>query len=55
MEQFIQIISTVGFPIACCMGLFWMINNTLKQMQETIDNNTKVMNELLHYTRGGTE
>lgn len=49
----INIISTVGFPIACCIYLFY--SNTRQQeksqeeidkLRETIDNNTKVMIEL---------
>lgn len=34
MDVWIQAISTVGFPIACCSALFWFINNTLKDLRE---------------------
>ena len=49
----INIISTVGFPIACCVYLFY--SNTRQQeksqeeidkLRETVDNNTKVMVEI---------
>lgn len=51
---FTQIIGSLGFPIACCIALFWYINKIEKahkeemdKMSEAINNNTKVMNELL--------
>lgn len=34
MDAWIQAISTVGFPIACCAAMFWFINNTLKDLRE---------------------
>ena len=34
MDVWIQSISTVGFPIACCAAMFWFINNTLKDLRE---------------------
>lgn len=33
-----SVISTVGFPIICCLGMAYYINTTLKEL-------TKVMNE----------
>lgn len=35
-NDFIQAISTVGFPIVCCCGLFWMINTTMKELKDAI-------------------
>lgn len=35
-NEFVQAISTVGFPIVCCCGLFWMINTTMKELKEAI-------------------
>lgn len=34
------------FPIAVCIILFKYISQQNKEMQKTIDNNTKVLNEL---------
>lgn len=36
MEIWINLISTVGFPIACCLGLGWFIYNIYKNW--TIEN-----------------
>ena len=35
-NEFVQAISTVGFPIVCCCGLFWMINTTMKELKDAI-------------------
>lgn len=45
-----EIISTVGFPIACCIALFWFNVNTMKQQQqmlEALNENTKAMQLLI--------
>lgn len=45
-----NVISTVGFPIACCLGLGWYINKRDKahaeetdNLRKALENNTKVM------------
>ena len=47
------IISTVGFPIACCIYLVWNQNKSdqrhreeMDEFRKSIDNNTKVINRL---------
>ena len=47
------IISTVGFPIACCIYLVYNTNkieerhrNEVDKLRESLDNNTKVMNKI---------
>lgn len=35
-QELVQAISTVGFPIVCCCGLFWMINTTMKELKDVI-------------------
>ena len=47
------LISSVGFPIACCVYLIFMHskerdkdNETLDKLRETVDNNTKAMIKL---------
>lgn len=49
----IELINTVGFPIATCVALFWMNINTLKQQRiilseltKAVDHNTQIMREL---------
>ena len=48
MNEIIQAVSTVGFPIACCCFLLWQnskqdqYNREQQQkLRETIDNNTR--------------
>lgn len=54
MNEVLQAISTVGFPIVACGALFWLQYNTGKthheesqQMSEAINNNTLVIQKLL--------
>lgn len=48
MDEVIQIVRELGFPIACVVALFWQNNHLqeqhredLKNVTEAIDNNTK--------------
>ena len=56
----INVITSVGFPIACCIGMAWYIlkrddkhAKEIENLRKSIDNNTKVMTELLFYLKGG--
>ena len=42
IDGIVQIITTVGFPIAACIALFWQN----MKMSETIANNTEAIVEL---------
>lgn len=53
MISFAQFINQTGFPIAACVGLFWLVNKTLKSQQEilqdlktAITNNTSAIEEI---------
>lgn len=46
MENVVQIISTVGFPIACCIGMAWYIKGELGALRKSLDNNTLVIQKL---------
>lgn len=53
MDTWIQVISSVGFPIAACIGVFWYMirqdekhDATIKTLSETIEKNTNVLAEL---------
>lgn len=46
MEQIITIIQTVGFPIACAVAMFIMLNNEQKQHKEESAQLTQTINEL---------
>lgn len=50
----VQLISSLGFPIACCIAMFWQ-NNRLNErhkeettkLNEAINNNTIALNHLI--------
>jgi hypothetical protein len=51
---FIEMVNMIGFPIAACIALFWMnreqakyYRQLLKDFQDTIDYNTKAINQLI--------
>ena len=53
MQAITSLISSVGFPIACCIYLIYSNNKTAEKHAEeveklriTVDNNTKVMLKL---------
>ena len=53
MISFAEFINQTGFPIAACVGLFWLVNKTLKTQQEilqdlktAITNNTAAIEEI---------
>lgn len=56
----VQIISSLGFPIACCVAMFWQ-NNKLNEshkaevskLNEAINNNTIALNHIIDKL-GGT-
>lgn len=47
MESIVSVISTVGFPIACCIGMGWYINTTMKEFTKAIQNNTIAFEKLI--------
>ena len=53
MNDIVTLINTVGFPIACCVALFYqnsknseMYQEFINSMQKTIENNTLALKEL---------
>lgn len=54
VQSITTIVTTVGFPIAVCLILFWYINKIQEQhkaetdkLAEALNNNTLVMQELV--------
>ena len=54
VNDIVTIISTVGFPIAACVALFWQINEMQKNhkeemngVKEALNNNTLVVQKLV--------
>lgn len=53
IEVITQIVTSVGFPIVACGGLFWYVNKVtdshkeeVKAMMESLNQNTLVLTEL---------
>lgn len=57
----VQLISSLGFPIACCVAMFWQ-NNKLNashkeetsKLNEAIKNNTIALNHLIDKLGGSS-
>ena len=54
MSTILEIISSVGFPIACCIAMFVQQNkmsenhkNEMSEMKSAIDNNTIALTKLI--------
>lgn len=48
MSEWVQIISTVGFPIAACVGLFWYMNSVMKENNKSTEEAIKKMTEVVN-------
>lgn len=55
-----QLVNNLGFPIVVAGVLFWlmyknsvMYNTTIQKMRETIDKNTKLIQEMLDHLKEG--
>lgn len=47
-------IGAVGFPIVACCGLFWMVNTTMKELREAINELTMSL-KMLREGEGGEQ
>ncbi len=50
-----QIISTVGFPAVTFLLMFYLVNSTLRDLQNTINENTKILTKLSERLGGDDE
>ena len=50
-----QAIGSLGFPIVCACGFFWMLNTTMKEFTVTINNLNQSIISLTHRIRGVDE
>lgn len=46
MEEIVQVISTVGFPIAACCVMFWYMNKERESHQEETKELTSAITDL---------
>lgn len=58
----IQLISTLGFPIVCCIALFWYMvkqrdlhKEEINELKKSIDNNTIILSRLYEKLGGSNE
>lgn len=59
MNELVQAISTVGFPIVCCITLIYLNERQstrhkeeVDKMTEAVNNNTVVIQQILEHLRG---
>jgi len=59
-DDITQLVSNLGFPIVVTGVLFWlmyknslMYDNTIEKMRETIEENTKIIQEVLNHLKEG--
>lgn len=45
-EQVIQLIGNLGFPIACCGAMFWMMSKDREEHREESKNFVSAINQL---------
>lgn len=45
-DAFVQVISTVGFPIVCVVFLWNYVNTTMKEFTKTMQENTMMLQKL---------
>lgn len=62
MNEIVNLIGTVGFPIVACLAMFYFIVVTMKQftgtlteLTKSVDNNTKVTARVLEFLEKGGE
>lgn len=60
VDSIVQIVSTVGFPIACCVAMFAMWDKEreahdteVKEITKAINNNNTLLQRLLEHFAGG--
>lgn len=59
MNEIVQAVSTVGFPIACCCFLLWQNSKQdtyhreqMEKLRQTIEENTKMIEKLAELIKG---
>ena len=51
-QTILTAISTVGFPIATSIALFWYMVEENRQTREVVQNNTAMLNRILEHMVG---
>lgn len=53
MQEVTTLVSTVGFPIAAFLLMFWYVKTESKETREAINKNTIVLTQLVSEIRSG--
>lgn len=53
LDALMTAIGSIGFPCAMCIYMMVTNNKTIKELRDTIENNTHVMAKILEHVRGG--
>lgn len=48
-----EMIGSYAFPICMCVAMFWMVNTTMKDLRDTISENTNAIARLIDRMDGG--
>ena len=51
MDQIVQIIGTVGFPIVAAGALFWYMTTEQRELRNVIDNNSNILLRILEHLK----
>lgn len=52
INTIMTLVGSLGFPIACCIALFYFINKTMKEVKDALNNNTNAMTTLINKIEG---
>lgn len=47
MNEITTLVSTLGFPIVCCVFMWKYINTTMKEFTKTMSENTALLQKLI--------
>lgn len=47
-----DLIEAVGFPIVCCIALFWYINTNMREQRRLLDEISKTLVQVVDSIRG---
>lgn len=46
VNEIVTLISTIGFPIVCCIFMWKYISTSMKEFMKTVEENTRVTQKL---------
>lgn len=49
-----SLIGSLGFPIVCCLAMFWYVNKTMKEFSEKIESNLRDLSKSIQENTAAT-